>query len=324
MTCSNALQESFVFNLMDSLGSSTDIQSSKSYLYDEINSVFIIDQSLNEASIKTINNLISTLCTLPKGIKLLDKLIWVSLKNGFNIVLTKNNIFSTSFPKIEDKMLKIIISIPSEEEMNPDAKVFARLFYDKTTKEYFIKPMTYPLFIILAHEFVHSIHHIKLYELLIEIPNCPSLNDTNEIWENFAKNIYQKANIRFDEKQTKETYQQMIYRILQQDNFKKIFGFSALGNKTDDQAVLSFYWNNNQEDESITIIGDGCFGDNIFLEEARKFKLLNNYQGFEPGSIFRWGHGNYQYVFETKKEFESKTFNNAVKLLKRFLPNDLK
>lgn len=158
--------------------------------------------------------------------------------------------------------------------------------------------MTYPLFIILAHEFVHSINHIKFYELLIKIPNCSPLDADNEIWENFVKGFYKKENISIDKELSSDQYQHYMYEFLQKDIFKKTFGFSIFENKSDDYCVLSYYCNNNKKDESLAIIGDGSFGDNIFLEEARKYKLLYNYQGFEPGSIFRWGHGFFDFISE--------------------------
>lgn len=102
-------------------------------------------------------------CKIPKGIELINTLIFDSLRCGFQIVLTKGKIFSSSFPIIKDGKLIIEVTIPSEDEIDPDTKVFARLFYNRKKNQYYVKPMTYPLFIILAHEFVHSINHIKVY-----------------------------------------------------------------------------------------------------------------------------------------------------------------
>ena len=109
MTGSYDLQNWFAINLIESLKSEKQCLSSQSYLYEEINSVFKIDKSLNDALVLSINSLISTLCKLPKGIELINTLILDSLRCGFQIVLTKGKLFSSSFPIIKDG--KLIIEV---------------------------------------------------------------------------------------------------------------------------------------------------------------------------------------------------------------------
>lgn len=85
---------------------------------------------------------------------------------------------------------------------------------------------------------------------------------------------------------------------------------------------MAFYWNNNQEEESLTIIGDGIFSDSFFLEEARKYKLLDQVDGYDDSPIFRRGHGTYSYVSHAK--FYQSELNECVKLMHKILPEGLK
>lgn len=123
------------------------------------------------------------------------------------------------------------MTIPPEDIISPDCKVFARLFYDRKKDKYYVKPMMYPIFIILAHEFVHSITHIKAYELLIKIPNCPPLDAESEIWENFVKDFYKNTNTDIGSRLSRDVYQHYMYSFLLKVILEKSFGFSIFRKK---------------------------------------------------------------------------------------------
>ncbi len=292
-------------------------------LYDELKSVFKVDPNLNVSLIDELNKMISTLLKLPKGIELFEKLISTALISGFQIKFMKGTDFAASHPKIEEENLVITVSIIPENEINRDKITFARLHYNPQTKNYFFTPMIYPSFIVLAHELVHALHHMKWYNILIQkYTDCPALNGTNKSWEDFSRKLFDENNIEFYPGKESSYYIEFVYRIIAQDSFKKIFKFSSFDTKKDSNSNLSFYWNNNQEEESLTIIGDGIFSDSIFLEEARKYKLLDQADGYDDGPIFRWGHGTYSYV--SRAQIYQSELNECVKMIHEILPEGLK
>lgn len=316
-------QHWLIENLSSLLKSNLESQTSFNVLYDELNTVFKVDPSLDTSMIIELNILLATLLKLPKGVELFKKLISTALASGFQIKFIKNSCFSALYPKIEEGNLTIVVSIVPEKEINRDTVTFARLRYNPQTKNYSLTQMIYPLFIVLAHELVHSLHHMKWYNILIKkYTDCPALNGTNEDWENFSRKLFYENNIKFSSNNISSYYQRFVYRIIAQDSFKEIFGFSSFENKTESQSNLSFFWDDNQEEESLTIIGDGILGDTIFLEEAREYQLLNQTDGYDDGPIFRWGHGTYTHV--TGVNLDQKEFDECVRLIQKILPVGLK
>lgn len=210
-TSSSEKQFLLVENLSSLLQSTLETQTSLSMLYDELKSVFKVDPNLNASLIDELNKMISTLLKLTKGVELFEKLISTALISGFQIKFMKGTGFAASHPKIEEENLVITVSIIPENEINRDKITFARLRYNPQTKNYFFTPMIYPSFIVLVHELVHALHHMKWYNILIQK------------YTDFSRKLFDENNIEFYSGKESSYYIDFAYRIIAQDSFKEIF-----------------------------------------------------------------------------------------------------
>jgi hypothetical protein len=318
-------QHWFTANLVHMLKQPIEGNCSSNTLYDRINSVFKVAHDLDDLSIGRINIMMSQLCSLPKGVDLINALLDSAQQKKFQIKLKNDTEFCTEYPQLENEQLMLPIGLNFDQGLSPDKTTFSRLCYDRMNKNYSIAPMKYPPFILLAHELTHSLHHMEYYaKLRTEYSNCPSLNAEEAQWQSFAKEIYKQAGKDLYGHPSKGECQMLSYKLLALEEFASRFNFSTLGTSSAPQKNGSSFWNGNQEEESLAIIGDGNFSDRIFLEQARDKRMLKEADGFDQGSIFRWGHGFHNAINSTKAYMSQQEFNDCVGIFKNVLPDDLK
>jgi hypothetical protein len=304
---------------------------------ENVRASFVLSATLDSLAVARVNTMFSKLCALPSGRTVVNELMRVARENNFVVQLMLDDEFAAGYPQMIGGRLTLPIYLNFEEAGLSEAKrTFARLSYDRITQHHGIRQMLYPPFILFAHEITHGAHHILRYrQLLNEFGGrVPTLDANIDDWRNFAKSVCTQKkclDIYNAHESNPIAYQVISYRALAIDEFRQRFGFTSYDTTTDVKKNAMVYWNDNQEEESLTIIGDGQFSDRIFLEEARDQRLLRVEDGFDEGSIFRWGHGFFskiQILLQGNAQVLSATdqsdFDNCVRLFSAILPDDLK
>lgn len=293
-------------------------------------SITEIIQVEDSVDVLRLNRAVSKLCQLPSGKKLVEKLIETARKNSFVITFSAGDELGAQRPQISEvsSQLQLPIDINFQPyEDHPDQKTFARLTLQG--QHYGIEPIVYPDFIMLAHEMTHALHHIRAYADLVkclEPEAVPALNASEEDWSRCAKKVCKKFECDYlhKENKTRGEYQLLCYRLLARNEIIKRFGLDLQAGLSEAEREIRqeaiAFWDDNHEEESLTILGDGTFSDRIFLEEARDASLL---QGVSEGSIVRWGHGNYEHAATLKDTLEQEQFDAVVKKFSAVLPYDL-
>lgn len=127
----------------------------------DINSAFKLDSRMDDRSVGKINIMMSEICSLSKGKKLINKLLSFCVDYKFIIIFVKDGGLCTYPPSEDENKQKYVnIGINFEEALSPELSTFSALVFDKASKNYSFCPMTYPPFIILAHELVHCLQFL--------------------------------------------------------------------------------------------------------------------------------------------------------------------
>lgn len=246
-------------------------------------------------------------------------------------------------------------NLPTITKLGSNCEIIVRLNLEKieSTKcarlmlngdHYCLTPMTYPAFITIGHELIHARHLMERWEQLdSEFP--PIKNGQEQSWWQRLKDC--KTDVKYTaidgfknlampdvENASKPSREEALlsretmFRVPAIREFEQRFGFSTLIVEDQAKGWAKQFWNNNQEEESLTIMGDDRFNDCLLLEQARELDMLKGYEGFETnGSIFRWGHTLYAGAIQLKKDalcLDDNEFDTTVDVFHETLPEDLR
>jgi hypothetical protein len=242
--------------------------------------------------------MLENICELPCGRALVEELM-AKAENGLEIRFNELSSGVTgAVLHLEKSCSKTVarIDINFRQLENVECAMLVR-----DGQHYAVRSLHYPPFITVAHEMVHALHFLRRWEQLQRdfLEQVPALNAGASTWQRFLGvviNRYQGTVAGLGSLQRDglraQDYQAKVFQALAAVDFVQNFHFSPLDPTLGEEyANTASFWNDNQEEESLTIAADPHFNDNLLLEQARTAGLVDGWPAQDP--FFRWGHTYY-------------------------------